>query len=122
MKRRLAAVLGVTALGLVSSVSPGAAAAATNDSIEVLISQRTCREESPQQIVLVHSPGSQSCYGGTVGRIRLSGRYVQSVHAGGYDGAIGWGNGTSGGWLIFEPGDVEVVGRNCTWLEIRPAS
>ncbi|WP_331209418.1 hypothetical protein [Plantactinospora veratri] len=120
MKKRLAAVVGVMALGLFSSVSPATAAA--DDSVGVLINQRTCKTESPRQIVLVHSSGSITCYGGTVGRLSLNGRYVQTVHAGGYHGAIGWSNGSSGGHIILEPGAVEVVGRNCTWLEIRPAS
>jgi hypothetical protein len=84
--------------------------------------QRTCRVETPRQIILVHS-GSVTCYGGTVGHVHLGGVYVQSVHAGGYTGAIGWQTGSGGGGAIFfEPGDVELVGRACIGLDILPGS
>lgn len=120
MKRRLAAVAGIAALSSLMPVSP---AAASDTPIGVLINQRTCREESPRQIVLVHSPGSITCYGGSVGHLSLGGRYVQSVHAGGYNGAIGWSNGGSGGGAqFFDPGDVFVIGRNCVGLDILPGS
>lgn len=119
MKRRLAAIVSVVALGLLSSVSPAAA----DGSIGVQINKRTCRTENPRQIILVHSAGSMTCYGGTVGRIALDGRYVQSVHAGGYHGAFGWRSGPdSGGHVILAPGAVEVIGSYGSWLEIRPAS
>lgn len=122
MKRRLATVAGIAALGLLSSVSPAAA----HGPIGVMIEQRTCRTETPAQIVLVHSPGSITCYGGRVGHLHLGGAngvYVQSVHAGGYTGAIGWSNGGSGGGAqFFSPGDVFVIGRNCIGLDILPGS
>lgn len=118
MRKRLAAIAAMGALGLLVPASP---AAATDNPIGVQISQRTCREETPRQILLVHSAGSITCYGGTVGSISLGGRYVQTVHAGGYTGAIGWSNGSgTGGAIFFDPGDVELVGRTCTGLSILP--
>jgi hypothetical protein len=118
MKRRLATVVGIAALSLLSLASPAVAA---GGSVGPLINQRTCKVESTPQIILVHS-GSITCYGGTVGTLDLGGVYVQSVHAGGYHGQIGWSNGSGGGAIVFEPGDVELVGRNVNWLSIEPGN
>jgi hypothetical protein len=118
MKRRLATVVGIAALSLPSLASPAIAAGP----VEPMINQRTCKVESTPQIVLVHSSGTITCYGGSVGTLNLGAVYVQSVHAGGYHGQIGWSNGSGGGAIVFEPGDVEVVGRTVNYLAIEPGN